>query len=72
MTEYQPPSPPPAPADSATPARRPHRPRLGRFLLIWVALPALYAGGLLLWGMHLAARNPDAWYVVTVRWLLGE
>lgn len=48
---------------------KPWRPRLGRFLLLWVFLPGLYASGLLLWGVHLGARRPDTWYTGIARWL---
>lgn len=50
---------------------RPVRPSAVRFVLGWFVAPTLVIAGLILAGVHLGARNADAWYTSLVRWLLS-
>ncbi|MDD9940042.1 MAG: hypothetical protein OXU20_03170 [Myxococcales bacterium] len=54
---------------AAEPPDRGRRSPLVR-LTLWFFLPALVAGGLLLYGVHLGAQHPDAWYTRTVTWIV--
>ena len=38
-------------------------------LTLYLFLPALVASTFVLWGMHLGAQNPEAWYTRFIVWL---
>lgn len=40
------------------------------WLTLWLFLPALLATGLVLFGVHLGAQHPEAWYTRAVGWFV--
>lgn len=51
---------------------RPSRRGPGMWLTLWLFIPALIATGFVLFGVHLGAQHPDAWYARAIEWLVAS